>query len=738
MRVVPTGPEPEGVPCDEEPCMLSMRSKTEQYLERRRLLKVEKNRLVLWLGWSWSNLCITAWIVVDGLGLLHTTRYALLVAAQLGFCVMLGSDYDVNSIVEEHPAFMRGGAVFGALVPALILAVHLARSGGRDLSSLSWRAGVLCCGGVVNVWAAVRAPDIAKMHRGDLPLPSECVTLWQAFVVAVLALLQLSLLTGHGALGATPHAAHPEVHALFLSIAVLELAFLCWLLVARHPRLGRAGPGGGWAQTGPTARLVVGLCAVGVGGALWEVVETLLLSEGERVAARGGGGAEEYRDDLPRQLAQLLLFTAPPLLAYRYRGVVFGACAKLFEREHRLRDGTFIASLLAGARVRVGDTYYVPSAVFSAVAGSQAVRTGAGDTYYDEGMGTGEGEGVATRWYGGVVDSVEVDRFVVSFPAGSAMPPAASRARRVVVPAAAASMPAAELFRCACASLYQVRASEVGKGEMLAVDASARLGLPPILSKTSLPTPLSASLLRQACRPGQTDIFVLHSWHDERRGRLEALARCAARFEAQHGREPTLWLDSVCVDPAFQEEALLCLPIYMQSCASVLVLCGPSFFERLWCVWELYTAFAFGDGSLSLAFALLRAPGAAEEQQQQQQQQQQSSPPAVGRSASAEVARASLRASLKAFSLARAHCSNPNEEKRLRTAINAAPGGTSAFEATIRGLAERLTEASAGIGDVDLRDQCIVISPLLATTRTPPLHQRALVSRPNITDSVMF
>ena len=55
-----------------------------------------------------------------------------------------------------------------------------------------------------------------------------------------------------------------------------------------------------------------------------------------------------------------------------------------------------------------------------------------------------------------------------------------------------------------------------------------------------------------------------------------------------------------------------------------------------------------------------------------------------------------------------------------------------AFEATIRGLAERLTEASAGIGDVDLRDQCIVISPLLATTRTPPLHQHALVIRPNI------
>lgn len=525
-------------------------------MERRRSLKVEMNRLVLWLGWSWSNLCITAWIIVDGLGFLHTTRYALLVAAQLGFCVMLGSDYDVNSIVEAHPAFMRSGAVFGALVPALILAVHLARSGGRDLSSLSWRAGVLCCGGVVNVWAAVRAPDIAKMHRGDLPLPSECVTLWQAFVVAVLALLQLSLLAGHGVLGATPHAAHPEVHALFLAIAVAELAFLCWLLAARHPRLGSAGPGGGWAQTGPTARLVVGLCAVGVGGALWEVAETLLLSEGEVVAARAGGGSGEelYRDDLPRLVGQLLLFTVPPLLAYRCRGVVFGACAKLFEREHRLRDGTFIASLLAGARVRVGDTYYVPSVV---VGGSQAVRTrAAGDTYYSEGQGGGGEEGAATRWFAGVVESVGADRFVVSFPAGSTVPPSASRARRVVVPAVAASMPAAELFRCACASLYQVRASEVGKDEMLTADASARLGMPPMLGKTSLPTPLSASLLRQACRPGQTDIFVLHSWHDERRSRLEALARCAARFEAQHGREPTLWLDSVCVDPAFQVRPL--------------------------------------------------------------------------------------------------------------------------------------------------------------------------------------
>ena len=35
----------------------------------------------------------------------------------------------------------------------------------------------------------------------------------------------------------------------------------------------------------------------------------------------------------------------------------------------------------------------------------------------------------------------------------------------------------------------------------------------------------------------------------------------------------------------------------MQSCKSMLVLGGPTYIERLWCIWELYTLFAVSDGN---------------------------------------------------------------------------------------------------------------------------------------------
>ena len=176
-----------------------------------------------------------------------------------------------------------------------------------------------------------------------------------------------------------------------------------------------------------------------------------------------------------------------------------------------------------------------------------------------------------------------------------------------------------------------------------------------------------------------------------------AVSRCAQQFEDWQGSQPSLWLDCICVDAAYQEESLVCLPIYMQACRGVLVLCGPTFFERLWCVWELYTAFAFSDGSPSLVIAMVQHPG--------------ESPSAPEGQQGSERVGAELRARLNGFMLANAHCANPNEEKRLRNAISAAPGGTAAFQDTIRGLSSKLvgrTDARGGrvvLGDFEVMQQ---------------------------------
>jgi len=105
----------------------------------------------------------------------------------------------------------------------------------------------------------------------------------------------------------------------------------------------------------------------------------------------------------------------------------------------------------------------------------------------------------------------------------------------------------------------------------------------------------------------------------------------------------------------------VCLPIYMQACRGVLVLWGDSFCERLWC-------------GAPHGVRVLRRQHLADGRHL-----------ATGGDAREEVWRR-----LEAFDLSLAHCSNPNEEKKLRRAISGAPGGARAFELTVRGLASQL------------------------------------------------
>jgi len=49
-----------------------------------------------------------------------------------------------------------------------------------------------------------------------------------------------------------------------------------------------------------------------------------------------------------------------------------------------------------------------------------------------------------------------------------------------------------------------------------------------------------------------------------------------------------LWLDKACIDQSDITESLLCLPVYLSYCQKLLVLAGPTYSSRLWCVLELY------------------------------------------------------------------------------------------------------------------------------------------------------
>ena len=598
--------------------MQEQRSKAEEYLVHRAKQKDRQQRKVLSMG---SGVFVLGLLVSPPVFAFAGRWWAWFTAClvtQLGLAICLVCDHDINSFSGELYPWVTRAAGTGVVISSATLAA-LAFVYPDVLGMHSFHLG----GFPVAVYTVWYAPQI-DAQLDSYPLASETIILWMlgaGVEIAVESALALLGVVENGT------AVSGTSRAINLGVAALLLSFWLWLLTPRT-RFGDRW----WAvrteYMDPTARSMMG-ASMG-----FLMVFAMLYSKALFPKSPPAGWERTRRMEL-EAVGGLLVSIAPVVLAWPCRAKLYGALAKIFESAHRLQDGVFIASLLAGEPLRVGDEYWLRE---------RAHTAGVTLVWEDK-----------PQWFRGVVSSIEPTFFTVDLMPHEVCE---SLERRTAVHAVA-NMPAEDLFRCACASLYHVHARELSAELDEHSSAHSCLTLGDIGS-------LSNSLRRAPCRPGATDFYVLHSWHDDRALRLATLARVTRQFEVLHGREATLWLDSVCVHPAYQEEALLCLPIYMQACRGVLVLWGDSFCERLWCVWELYTAFAFSDGNISLTVAILR-------------------PDAAGGDAREEVWRR-----LQAFDLSLAHCSNPNEEKKLRRAISGAPGGARAFELTVRGLASQL------------------------------------------------
>merc|ERR1712113_1126369 len=109
----------------------------------------------------------------------------------------------------------------------------------------------------------------------------------------------------------------------------------------------------------------------------------------------------------------------------------------------------------------------------------------------------------------------------------------------------------------------------------------------------NLPDP-AFSTLAQSCSLGYCDVFISHSWHDCSMAKWEALEEWSAAFVKENRREPTLWFDRCCIDQSRIEIDLRCLPIFLMGCRRLLVLCGPTYLSRLWCVLEIFTYVQMG------------------------------------------------------------------------------------------------------------------------------------------------
>ena len=88
--------------------------------------------------------------------------------------------------------------------------------------------------------------------------------------------------------------------------------------------------------------------------------------------------------------------------------------------------------------------------------------------------------------------------------------------------------------------------------------------------------------LSTPCQLQDVDAFLSHSWQDACGRKWEALQAWRKSFKAHHQREPRLWIDKYCIDQQNIEHSLMCLPVFLASCHTLLIIAGETYFDRLW------------------------------------------------------------------------------------------------------------------------------------------------------------
>ena len=120
---------------------------------------------------------------------------------------------------------------------------------------------------------------------------------------------------------------------------------------------------------------------------------------------------------------------------------------------------------------------------------------------------------------------------------------------------------------------------------------------------------------------GGCDGFVSHAWADDHTARWRALSRWAKDFRLARSRDPMCWLDKArippppppsalhphlhtpppppsvpqaCIDQSNIDESLKCLPVFLAGAQRMVILAGPSYPRRLWCIIEAFTFLRVG------------------------------------------------------------------------------------------------------------------------------------------------
>ena len=149
---------------------------------------------------------------------------------------------------------------------------------------------------------------------------------------------------------------------------------------------------------------------------------------------------------------------------------------------------------------------------------------------------------------------------------------------------------------------------------------------------------------------GSVHAFASHSWSDDGSAKFDQLHEWAA------GQEKLLWLDKACIDQQRIEASLASLPVFLAGCQQLLVLAGPTYTTRLWCVMELFVFVRMGGQRDAIVVQLL------------------------------DKENEGLPASLARFDAARARCFLERDRQLLLAVIDASFGTVRPFNRLVRDI----------------------------------------------------
>ena len=203
-------------------------------------------------------------------------------------------------------------------------------------------------------------------------------------------------------------------------------------------------------------------------------------------------------------------------------------------------------------------------------------------------------------------------------------------------------------------------------GNTSAIDAltaaSERFRAMPLKSLTrahmrnSTPDP-SLHALTVAARLGAVHAFASHSWSDDGDTKLDRMHRWAWTQDAGEAGV-LLWLDKACIDQDNIDASLQGLPVFLSGCKQLLVLAGPTYHSRLWCVMELFTFVRMGGREENIVVELLSDDGG-------------------------------LRGSLAGLDASKAKCYLDRDQQKLLAVIEASFGTVAPFNKLVRDILVR-------------------------------------------------